>query len=67
MKKFILFFALFTSLITYAQNTGSLVGKLIDLDANNDVKTKAELKTEKWRTQSKVPFARMARMVSILF
>ncbi|TYA52422.1 TonB-dependent receptor [Formosa maritima] len=36
MKKIILFFTLFASLTTYAQNTGSLVGKLIDLDSNNE-------------------------------
>jgi len=36
MKKITLFFILIASITAYAQNTGSLVGKLIDFDANNE-------------------------------
>ena len=36
MKKITLFFILIASITTYAQNNGSLIGKLIDLDANNE-------------------------------
>ena len=36
MKHIFLLFILMTSLTTYAQNTGSITGKLIDLDYNNE-------------------------------
>ncbi|PWK20818.1 TonB-dependent receptor [Xanthomarina spongicola] len=36
MKHIFLFFILMASLTSYAQNTGSILGKLTDLDANNE-------------------------------